>query len=217
MNEDKYMTDPLHHRIDYTSGSLDENDAAENPFDQFRFWFAEAGRVVERDPNAMTLSTVAPDGRPSSRIVLLRGYGDDGFVFFTNYDSRKGQDLAVNPHASLLLFWAALERQIRIEGTVSKVSADESDAYFSLRPVGNRLGAWASPQSREIPSREALAQRVREFERKFGDAPPRPDNWGGYRLKPDAIEFWQGRADRLHDRLLYRRDGERWNRVRLAP
>ncbi len=211
------MTDPIHHRIDYTSGALDETEAADNPLDQFRFWFAEAGRVVERDPNAMTLSTVSAEGRPSSRIVLLRGYGEDGFVFFTNYDSRKGNELAVNPHASLLLFWAALERQIRIEGTVSKVSEDESDAYFSLRPVGNRLGAWASPQSQVIPSRESLSQRVREFEARFGSAPPRPENWGGYRLKPEAIEFWQGRADRLHDRLLYRREGERWNRVRLAP
>lgn len=211
------MTDPIHHRIDYTSGSLDESDAADNPFDQFRFWFSEAGRLIERDPNAMTLATVGSDGRPSARIVLLRGYGEDGFVFFTNYDSRKGEELAANPQASLLLFWAPLERQIRIEGTVSKVSAEESDAYFSLRPVGNRLGAWASPQSREIPSRESLAQRVREFEARFGSAPPRPDNWGGYRLKPDAIEFWQGRADRLHDRLLYRREQEGWRRVRLAP
>jgi len=209
--------DPIHHRIDYTSGSLDETEAADNPLDQFRFWFAEAGRVVERDPNAMTLATVGADGRPSARIVLLRGYGEDGFVFFTNYDSRKGAELAANPHASLLLFWAALERQIRIEGTVSKVSAEESDAYYSLRPVGNRLGAWASPQSREIPSRELLVRRVREFEERFGSAPPRPDNWGGYRLHPDAIEFWQGRSDRLHDRLLYRRQGADWTRVRLAP
>ena len=209
--------DPIHHRIDYTSGSLDETEAADNPLDQFRFWFAEAGRVVERDPNAMTLATVGADGRPSARIVLLRGYGEDGFVFFTNYDSRKGAELAANPHASLLLFWAALERQIRIEGTVSKVSAEESDAYYSLRPVGNRLGAWASPQSREIPSRESLVRRVREFEERFGSTPPRPENWGGYRLHPDAIEFWQGRSDRLHDRLLYRRHGADWTRVRLAP
>lgn len=209
--------DPIHHRIDYTSGSLDETEAAVNPLDQFRFWFAEAGRVVERDPNAMTLATVGADGRPSARIVLLRGYGEDGFVFFTNYDSRKGSELEANPHATLLLFWAALERQIRIEGTVSRVSAEESDAYFALRPVGNRLGAWASPQSREIPSRESLVQRVREFEERFGSAPPRPDNWGGYRLHPDSIEFWQGRSDRLHDRLLYRREGADWTRVRLAP
>lgn len=209
--------DPIHHRIDYTSGSLDESEAADNPLDQFRFWFAEAGRVVERDPNAMTLATVGGDGRPSARIVLLRGYGEDGFVFFTNYDSRKGAELEANPHASLLLFWAVLERQIRIEGTVSKVSAEESDAYYSLRPVGNRLGAWASPQSREISSRESLVRRVLEFEERFGSAPPRPDNWGGYRLHPDAIEFWQGRSDRLHDRLLYRRQGADWTRVRLAP
>ena len=209
--------DPIHHRIDYTSGSLDETEAADNPLDQFRFWFAEAGRVVERDPNAMTLASVGADGRPSARIVLLRGYGEDGFVFFTNYDSRKGAELEANPHASLLLFWAALERQIRIEGTVSKVSAEESDAYYSLRPVGNRLGAWASPQSREIPSRESLVRRVREVEERFGSTPPRPENWGGYRLHPDAIEFWQGRSDRLHDRLLYRRQGADWTRVRLAP
>lgn len=209
--------DPTHHRIDYTSGTLDEATAPDNPLDQFRIWFSDAGRVVERDPNAMTLATVGDDGRPSARIVLLRGYGEDGFVFFTNYDSRKGQELEANPHASLLLFWAALERQIRIEGTVSRVSAEESDAYFSLRPVGNRLGAWASPQSREIPSRELLAERVREFEARFGSAPPRPEHWGGYRLHPDTMEFWQGRADRLHDRLLYRREAADWKRVRLAP
>jgi pyridoxamine 5'-phosphate oxidase len=209
--------DPIHHRIDYTSGTLDETEAADDPIQQFRVWFGEAGSVVERDPNAMTLATVGDDGRPSARIVLLRGYNDDGFVFFTNYESRKGQELATNPHASLLLFWAVLERQIRIEGTVSKVSAEESDAYFSLRPLGNRLGAWASPQSREIPSRESLAARISEFEARFGTAPPRPGNWGGYRLRPEAIEFWQGRADRLHDRLLYRRDASGWIRTRLAP
>ncbi|MBP6095304.1 MAG: pyridoxamine 5'-phosphate oxidase [Methyloversatilis sp.] len=210
--------DPIHHRIDYTSGTLDEAEAADDPIHQFKVWFTEAGRVVERDPNAMTLATVGDDGRPSARIVLLRGYDDDGFVFFTNYDSRKGQELETNPHASLLLFWAVLERQIRIEGTVSKVSAEESDAYFSLRPLGNRLGAWASPQSREIPSRESLAARIGEFEARFGTAPPRPENWGGYRLQPEAIEFWQGRADRLHDRLLYRRDAAAgWARSRLAP
>lgn len=209
--------DPIHHRIDYTSGSLDEADAADDPIEQFRSWFMEAGRVVERDPNAMTLATVDKDGRPSARIVLLRGYGEDGFVFFTNYHSRKGRELEANPNASLLLFWAALERQIRIDGTVSKVTPEESDAYFSLRPVSNRLGAWASPQSREIPSRESLAERVSEFEAKFGTSPPRPENWGGYRLRPDAIEFWQGRADRLHDRLLYRKHPSGWGRVRLAP
>ncbi|MBU0601568.1 MAG: pyridoxamine 5'-phosphate oxidase [Gammaproteobacteria bacterium] len=209
--------DPTHHRIDYTSGTLDDAEASADPIEQFRLWFADAGRVVERDPNAMTLATVGADGRPSVRIVLLRGYGDDGFVFFTNYESRKGREIEANPHASLLLFWAALERQIRIEGTVSRVSEEESDAYFSLRPLGNRLGAWASPQSREIPDRQFLAARVDEFEARYGAAPPRPQNWGGYRLRPESIEFWQGRADRLHDRLLYRRGTSGWARVRLAP
>ena len=191
-------------------------DLLDDPFAQFDAWFQFALEADVHEPHAMVVSSVGPDGMPSSRHVLLKGC-DHGFVFFTNYESRKGQELETNPHASLLLFWAVLERQIRIEGTVSKVSAEESDAYFSLRPLGNRLGAWASPQSREIPSRESLAARISEFEARFGTAPPRPGNWGGYRLRPEAIEFWQGRADRLHDRLLYRRDAAGWARSRLAP
>lgn len=205
------------HRRDYTRGSLDESSADPDPVHQFADWFSDASQAVPDDPNAMTLATVSAEGQPSARILLLRGFDQQGFVFFTNYESRKGDDLANNPLATLLFFWPPLERQVRIEGRVEKTAAGESDAYFMSRPPGNRLGAWASPQSRVIESRTHLEQRVADFQARFGDRIPRPEHWGGYRLVPTSFEFWQGRADRLHDRIHYRRDGEQWAIERLAP
>ncbi|MNN49121.1 Pyridoxine/pyridoxamine 5'-phosphate oxidase [compost metagenome] len=166
----------------------------------------------------MTLATVGADGQPSARIVLLKGIDDRGFTFFTNYESRKGLDLAANPRAALLFHWVQLERQVRVEGRVEKVADDESDAYFASRPLGSRVGAWASEQSREVPGRDVLEQRELEYRSKFGDNPPRPPHWGGYRLVPTAMEFWQGRPSRLHDRIAYRvQPGGAWQIVRLSP
>lgn len=168
----------------------------------------------------MTLATVGEGGRPSARIVLIKGVDERGFVFFTNYESRKGRDLAANPYAALLFYWIELERQVRIEGRIEKTSADESDRYFSSRPLGSRIGAWASEQSAVIDSRATLEAREKEISTRFGDDPPRPPHWGGYRLVPDSIEFWQGRPSRLHDRLLYTRDAASphgWTMSRLSP
>ncbi|MNT49598.1 Pyridoxine/pyridoxamine 5'-phosphate oxidase [compost metagenome] len=166
----------------------------------------------------MTLATVDADGQPSARIVLLKGIDDRGFTFFTNYESRKGLDLAANPRAALLFHWVQLERQVRVEGRVEKVSDDESDAYFASRPLGSRVGAWASAQSREVPGRDVLEQREQEYRSKFGENPPRPPHWGGYRLVPTALEFWQGRPSRLHDRIAFRlQPGGDWQIVRLSP
>ncbi|ARP87701.1 pyridoxamine 5'-phosphate oxidase [Bordetella genomosp. 9] len=206
-------------RQSYEKNVLLESDAAASPFDQFAVWFDEALAAQVPEPNAMTLATVDAQGRPSARIVLVKGADARGFVFYTNYESRKGQDLAANPRASLLFFWQPLERQIRIEGTVEKTTAEESDAYFHSRPLGSRLGAWASRQSRPV-SREALEAALRECEQRYGDTPPRPAHWGGYRLVPDRFEFWQGRPSRLHDRLVYEPDAAAasgWRIVRLSP
>jgi pyridoxamine 5'-phosphate oxidase len=197
---------------------FDETNADPDPFRQFHAWFAEAEAAGLYQPDAMTLATATPEGRPSARLVLLRGIDQRGFTFFTNYDSRKARELATNPWAALVLFWATLHRQVRVEGRVEVVSAAESDAYFQTRPRGSQLGAWASPQSEVIDGRGGLEQRVEELTRRFEGQPvPRPPRWGGYRVVPDTIEFWQGRENRLHDRLCYRRRPDGWEIVRLAP
>ncbi|MCA7956619.1 pyridoxamine 5'-phosphate oxidase [Burkholderia multivorans] len=207
-------------RINYSRASLDEADAAPDPFAQFDRWFNEALAAKLPEPNTMTLATVGADGRPSARIVLVKGVDERGFVFFTNYESRKGRDLAAHPYAALLFYWIELERQVRIEGRVEKTSADESDRYFASRPVGSRIGAWASEQSAVIDSRATLEARETAFSERYGDDPPRPPHWGGYRVVPDTLEFWQGRPSRLHDRLVYTRDAAAphgWTISRLSP
>ncbi|KAB0637849.1 pyridoxamine 5'-phosphate oxidase [Burkholderia latens] len=207
-------------RINYSRASLDEADAAPDPFAQFDRWFKEALDAKLPEPNTMTLATVGDDGRPSARIVLIKGVDERGFVFFTNYESRKGRDLAAHPYAALLFYWIELERQVRIEGRIEKTSADESDRYFASRPLGSRIGAWASDQSAVIDSRATLEAREKAVAERYGENPPRPPHWGGYRVVPDAIEFWQGRPSRLHDRLLYTRDAAAasgWTISRLSP
>ncbi len=206
-------------RRDYMKESLSENQVEPDPFRQFDRWWEEAMKAEIDEVNAMTLSTVSNDGKPSARIVLLKGYDDYGFVFFTNYESRKGLELLKNPKASLLFFWKELERQVRIEGSCEKVSEAESDAYFYSRPESSRIGAWASPQSQVIGSRDVLDANLSELEKRFRDTPvTRPPHWGGYRVKPELMEFWQGRPSRLHDRILYTQENSgEWKIERLAP
>lgn len=206
-------------RKDYSHARFDEADALPDPIDQFTRWFDEALAAQLPEPNAMTLATATPDGRPSARIVLVKGVDARGFTWFTNYTSRKGRELAANPHASLLFHWVELERQVRIEGTVTPVSAEESQAYYRTRPLKSRLGAWASPQSAVLPDRAALETLMDETTARLGDDPACPPHWGGYRLAPVLLEFWQGRRSRLHDRLRYVRggSGEGWTIERLAP
>jgi pyridoxamine 5'-phosphate oxidase len=207
-------------RAEHQRAALDERDVDRDPLRQFARWFDEAVAAQLPEPNAMTLATVGGDGRPAARIVLLKGADARGFVFFTNYDSRKGRELARDPRAALLLFWVELERQVRIEGVTERVSAPESDAYFASRPRLSRFGAWASPQSATIDGRAVLEERFAQIAARYADesAPvPRPPNWGGYRLVPDLFEFWQGRRSRLHDRILYRRAVDAWAIERLAP
>ncbi len=199
-------------RKDYKLASLEEADVAENPFDQFTRWWNEAVASQIDEVNAMTLATANAAGIPTARIVLLKGYNPNGFIFFTNYESDKGKNLGQNPHAAIVFFWKELERQIRIEGTVEKVSAEESDRYFNSRPASSRIGAWASPQSAVIENRMVIEQNAERYSSIFAnDSIERPDHWGGYIVKPTSIEFWQGRSSRLHDRIKYTLENSAYN------
>lgn len=205
-------------RRDYALAELDETSVNPDPIEQFHAWFDDAIKAEVPEPNAMTLATVDGDGRPHARIVLLKDADADGFVFYTNYQSAKGAELAVNPHAALVFLWKELERQVRIEGVVSPVSSEESEAYFRARPRGSQIGALASNQSRVVTNRETLDRRFAELDARYRDRDiPRPAHWGGYRLSPEVLEFWQGRQSRLHDRLRYLRTDEGWTLERLEP
>jgi pyridoxamine 5'-phosphate oxidase len=204
-------------RKSYEKDELDETASASEPLLQFQAWFEQAQKAQVPEPNAMTLATVGADGRPSTRVVLIKGMDARGLVWFTHYESRKGRELATNPHAALQFHWVELERVVRVEGRVEKVAAEESDAYYASRPLDSRLGAWASPQSRVIASRAMLVAAAAKAAVQHGLNPARPPFWGGFRLVPDVWEFWQGRKSRLHDRLRYRLEGGAWVRERLAP
>jgi pyridoxamine 5'-phosphate oxidase len=206
-------------RRDYTRAALDERDVAAEPIAQFRVWFVEALAANPLDPTAMTLATADGEGRPSARVVLLKGYDERGFVFFTNYGSRKARELLVNPYAALVFYWPTFDRQVRAEGTVAKTSREETAAYFATRPLASRLSAWASRQSAPVAGREALEKALAAAADRFaGTEVPAPEFWGGYRLSPTWVEFWQGRESRLHDRLAYRRDARgAWTIERLQP
>ena len=204
-------------RKSYELKELDEKASQLLPHDQFRIWLDEAIESKIPEPNAMTLATVSSDLRPSTRVVLVKGFGPEGIVWYTNYESRKGRELAGNPFASLQFHWVELERVVRIEGLVEKIDPTDSDTYFNSRPLDSRIGAWASPQSQVIPSRTYLMTQAAKFAARFLLNPPRPPHWGGYILRPDRWEFWQGRQNRLHDRLQYTKSTDSWVRERLAP
>jgi pyridoxamine 5'-phosphate oxidase len=205
-------------RKEYTSAGLTESAADPDPIAQFRRWFDTALAADLHEPNAMTLATATPEGRPSARIVLLKGFDERGFVFYTSYEGRKSEEIEGNPRCALVFYWGELERQVRVEGHVSRIPEEESDEYFGSRPRGSQLGAWASEQSRPVEGRDALEERLRNLEAEYeGREVLRPPFWGGYRVEPEVIEFWQGRENRLHDRLVYRRSGGSWRRERLQP
>ncbi|MGB7389114.1 MAG: pyridoxamine 5'-phosphate oxidase [Pseudomonas neustonica] len=205
-------------RRDYTRDGLTESQAPNEPYTLFATWFAQAVEIESTEANAMMLASVDAQGQPHLRTLLLKGFDERGFVFFTNYQSAKGEQLAAQPLAAMTFWWHDLERQVRIEGQIERVSSEESDVYFHSRPAGSRLGAWASPQSQVIAGREVLEDRLQALEVQYAEEqPPRPPHWGGYRLVPSLIEFWQGRSSRLHDRLRYRLESGQWVRERLAP
>jgi len=210
-------TDLAQLRVDYKRAALSERDAAPDPFDQFARWFDEAAAAALPEPNAMTLATVDPAGGPAARIVLLKGIDPRGLVFHTNYESRKGREMIAEPRVALLFFWVELQRQVRVEGVAERVSAEESEAYFAARPRGSQLSAWASPQSAPVPDRAWLEAQVTSVEARFTSTVPRPPHWGGIRVVPSRFEFWQGRESRLHDRLVWSKEGDRWKIGRLAP
>jgi pyridoxamine-phosphate oxidase len=212
-------TSIAHLRKEYRNASLSEQDVLKDPIQQFALWFDNALEAKVQEPNAMTLATASKKGIPSARIVLLKGFDPEGFIFYTNYESHKGKELKENPHGALVFFWHDLERQVRIEGKIKKVKAGESDLYFHSRPKESRLGAWASPQSQVIEDRQILEETFEELVSSYEHTePPRPDFWGGYRLIPNKIEFWQGRPSRMHDRILFKKSAKgNWKVVRLAP
>ena len=205
-------------RREYDGVPLDESTVLPDPVSQFSAWFEEVLQKVNQDPNAVILSVADENGRPSSRTVLLKGFDENGFIFYTNYQSRKGRVVEENPYASLTFFWAGLMRQVHVEGKVEKTDEKTSDEYFQSRPLSSKLGAWASDQSRPIPNRLELEVRLKEAEKKFeGEIIPRPPHWGGYRVIPERVEFWQGRLNRLHDRICYTKNGDNWQITRLMP